>query len=112
MYKMLVLAAASSVFMVNMAHALDRSFTLANASGEEIYSAYVRHVGGNWGRDVLGDETLDPGWEIEIDPDQPYGYCRFDIKVVYTTDDVQIIRDVNLCEVYLVEVVYGSAFVS
>ena len=56
---------------------------------------------GEWGGDVLGEDTLPDGNASTItftfNPSKPV--CEWDLKVIYSTKDESAIQGLNLCKI-------------
>ena len=71
-------------------------FRLNNGTGVTINEVYVSSsASGNWGRDLLGNNTLPSGGSLGIT--LPAGQCLNDIRVVYENGTPQEQRGVNTC---------------
>ena len=92
----------AAVLLVTFAgHALasDADFKLANKTGYTIDEVYVSpHSSDSWGRDRMGDNTLDDGETVNIAFAHGGSACHFDIKVKYHDGDKAEWSDVNLCD--------------
>ena len=76
----------------------DPSFRLVNRGRSEVRSVYASPAGDDdWGRDRLGDETVQPGqtYVVELPP----GRCSYDVLVVFADDRRFERRKVNLCSI-------------
>ena len=75
------------------------SFYLVNRSNQAIDQVYVSPVSATgWGRDQLGDDTIDAGANapIRLHAD---GNCVFDLRIVYEDGRSEERRGVNTCVV-------------
>jgi hypothetical protein len=80
------------------AFASDADFKLVNRTGYQIDEVYVSpHSSSNWGRDRMGDNTLDDGETVSIAFPHGGSACRYDIQVKYHDGDKAEWGDVNLC---------------
>ncbi|MBP0495292.1 hypothetical protein [Roseomonas indoligenes] len=71
-------------------------FRLNNRTGSTINEVYVSSSArANWGRDLLGDNTLPSGQSLNVV--LPAGQCMNDIRVVYANGAAQERRQVNTC---------------
>ena len=83
----------------------DRTVAINNLSDGEIWSVHISHIDANsWGRDLLGDYVLSSNSYDYFEPEVINGYCRFDVRVEFSNRAVNVVHDVNLCEVLAVEV--------
>src|SRR5579871_1467115 len=100
MVKRLLLAACFALFSA-VAHAdnPNPSFYLVNHSDQAINQVYVSPTSATgWGRDQLGDDTIDAGANapIRLHAD---GNCLFDLRIVYEDGRSEERRGVNTCTV-------------
>lgn len=51
-----------------------------------------------WERDILGSDVIPAGRSVVVDLYDGSGYCRFDLKAVFSNDQVVINERVNICE--------------
>ena len=78
--------------------ARDPTFRVVNNASRDINELYLRVAGSNnWGRDRLGDDTVDAGESKVIN--LPQGQCLWDIRLVFDGGRSQERRRVNLCEI-------------
>ena len=90
----LLFASATSAF------ADERDFTLHNNSSVDIYYVYVSPSSSNfWGDDVLGEDVLPSGDEVDITFDDPRKTCVWDVKAVSHDGSMGYIYNVDLCSV-------------
>jgi hypothetical protein len=78
--------------------AATQDFTLVNGTGGEITNLFISETSkDDWEEDVLGDEVLAAGEEVEV-KFEGHDSCYWDIKA--QENDVAVFwRKVNLCEV-------------
>lgn len=94
----LAIAAASLLGLSGAAFAQNNNpdFKLNNRTGATMSEIYVSSSATqNWGRDLLGDNTLPSGQSLNIT--LPAGQCRNDIRVVYENGTSQEQRNINTC---------------
>ena len=99
MAKRLLTACFALLPAVALADAPNPSFYLVNRSSQAINQAYVSPAAASgWGRDQLGDNTIDPGSNapIRLHAD---GTCVFDLRIVYEDGRSEERRGVNTCSV-------------
>jgi hypothetical protein len=88
------LATATSAF------ADERDFTLHNDSSVDIYYVYVSPSTSDfWGDDVLDEDVLPSGDQVDITFDDPRTACVWDIKAVAHDGSTGYIYKVDLCSV-------------
>ena len=96
----LALLAVLAVGTASPALAADpRDFTLINASSATIRELYVSPSrSSDWGDDVLGDDMLAPGRQVNITFARfRAGNCYYDIKVVTRNGSESQLSNVDLC---------------
>jgi hypothetical protein len=85
----------------------DPSFNLVNRSGQTINEIYVSPVTQpNWGRDLLGQDTLANGRSFPVRI-APGAGCRQDVRVVYADGRPEERRNQDTCAIS--EMVFGAA---
>jgi hypothetical protein len=91
---------ASTLIASSAALAGDADFTLTNRTGIDIRELYVSpSKQNNWGRDRLGEGTLDNGKARHLKFGET-AICKQDIKVVFDDDASEVTWDnVDLCEI-------------
>ena len=78
--------------------ARDPSFRIVNRGDREIDEVYARIAGSpSWGRDRLGDGTINPSSFRVIN--LPRGQCLWDIRLVFADGPSTERRRLNLCDV-------------
>ena len=77
-----------------------QNFTLVNKTGYELDQVYVSPAASkNWHEDILGQETLANGQNAKITFSLKNDICKYDVKVVYTTDKSEVKwSDIDLCK--------------
>jgi hypothetical protein len=77
---------------------IDTNFKLVNSSAEPIFEFYISPLKSTgWGKDILGDDVLMPGYEQPFTAGNSNG-CQFDLKVVYRNKRIEEKRNLNLCQ--------------
>ena len=75
----------------------DPTFRVINNSARDINELYLRIAGtNNWGRDRLGDDTVDAGESKVIN--LPQGQCVWDLRFVFEGGRSQERRRIDLCK--------------
>ena len=78
----------------------ERDFTLHNDSSLDIDYVYVSPSASNfWGDDILGEDVLPSGEQVDITFDDPRTTCVWDIKAVAHDGSEGYIYNVDLCSV-------------
>jgi hypothetical protein len=101
-------AVAAAAFIAGPAAAqVDRDgqqrwINVVNQSGIVIREFYMTDVEtSHWGDDRLGVHVIPPGQAMRVLPTQEQrvrGYCRYDMRVVFSNNQRYERRGVNLCE--------------
>jgi hypothetical protein len=58
----------------------------------------------DWDADLLGDDVLASGDTTSVTPDEPNGYCRFDLEVKFENGTTWDLRDFNACTASQIEI--------
>ena len=101
MITQLGIAVAALSFLGSMqgAAAYERWVEVVNGGDAAIWSVRISHIDDpqKGRRDLLGSYVIEPGSSMVVEPDNPQGYCRFDIFVLYENNVEVPVWDVNLC---------------
>lgn len=93
-------AAAVLVASVVPAAALDRHVNIVNKTDYSIVEFYASSVGQDtWEENILGDDEVPPGGNVNVNIDDGTGYCKYDLKVVFSDGDEVVKNAMNVCEV-------------
>jgi len=108
--RLLAIAAAFAVAGPQAALAGAQDFTLINKTGYEIGEVYVSpSKASDWEEDVLGQDVLANGANVDIGFSRGTDACHWDMKVVYTIDSTSAEwTDFNLCEVSKITIFYNA----
>ncbi len=110
MRKLLAAAGVMLALAAFPAVAGDQDFTLKNQTGYTIEQVYVAASKSNdWEEDVMGDDVLKTGANVDITFDAAENVCRFDIKVVYDDKEEAIWSNLDLCTISAVTVRYNRS---
>jgi hypothetical protein len=86
------------VFASAQAQVVDTNFVLVNRSKEPVFKLFLSPVKSTgWGKDILGEEVLMPGYEQPFTAGTTRG-CVYDIRVEYNSKKVEEKRNLNLCQ--------------
>ena len=81
------------------ARPVDRRVDIINDTDVTMIEFYATNVGvDGWGKDHLGDRTLDAHGRITLDFEDGSGACWFDFKAVFDDGDVVVRRRFNVCK--------------
>ncbi|QCK84414.1 hypothetical protein E8L99_00695 [Phreatobacter aquaticus] len=87
-----------------------QDFVLVNRTGYTIDEVYVSAASRNsWGDDLMGDDSLEEGQQLNVRFPRGASECSFDIKVVYDDQETAEFRGVNLCQVSKVTIFYSRS---
>jgi hypothetical protein len=82
------------------ADALNRRVRIHNNSSFIMTRLHASHVGRNgWEEDILGSGILAPGRNIAANIDDGSGYCRYDLRAVFSTGAEVVRWNVDVCTV-------------
>lgn len=86
-----------------------QDFTLINATGYAISHVYVSPSNADdWGRDILGKDTLDIDESVAIQFSRRVNTCKWDLKVTYEEDDSNVVwRGFDLCKISKITIRYN-----
>lgn len=103
-----VLAAALAIGSPVAAQEAKQDFKIMNRTGYAINEAYLAPAKTNeWQEDFLGKYQLDNGDVKKVHFSPKTKTCRWDLRVVYTDDDENVVwRDIDLCTVDTVTLYY------
>lgn len=103
MRKLLVAAAMLSTMGAAPALAGIQDFIVQNNGGLVVTYVYVSaDYEDNWGPDVLGNEVLYPGEQVEVYIDGYGDHCWFDVLIEDEGGDQWVYENVDLCTVLYV----------
>jgi hypothetical protein len=104
------LAALAAGVLPVPARASDADFTLKNRTGYQIDEVYVsRHSADDWGKDIMGEDALADGADVDISFPHGGQACHFDIKVKYHDDNSTAEwGDVDLCQYEAISLYWDS----
>ena len=92
--------AASLCLAVTSAQALDRRVNIVNNTSTDMVEFYASSVGvRDWEEDILGQDILPSGHEVVVDIDDGTGYCKYDLRAVFSDGLEAVKGDVNVCEI-------------
>lgn len=102
MKTILALGLSSFLFLTNQSIALagDQDFTLVNSTGVEINALYVSPADKEeWGKDILGKDTLDDGESAEITFHPKEEAEKWDLRVEDSKGNSIEWNDLDLTEI-------------
>lgn len=87
-----------------------QDFVLINRTGYTIDEVYVSASNvNNWEEDLMGDDSLENGQQLNVRFNKNNTECIYDIKVVYDDQESAEFRGINLCQVSRVTIFYNRA---
>lgn len=109
----LFFAAFSALFLMAAGDAraqAQQDFVLVNRTGYTIDEVYVSASSvTNWEEDLMGDDSLENGQQLNVRFNRATSECSFDIKVVYDDQETAEFRGINLCQVSRVTLYYNRS---
>ena len=86
--------------LAHPAAASDQDFQILNKTGYQIDSVYVGpHSSSEWGRDIMGRDSLSDGEAVNITFPNRTSACSYDVKAAYNDGDEATWDSANLCKV-------------
>lgn len=77
-----------------------QDFAVVNQGDKAVWYIQVRaNYEQDWPKDVLGDQVLMPGEQVEILMSGYKNHCFFDVRIEDNSGHAETVTDVNLCEV-------------
>jgi hypothetical protein len=77
----------------------DRTVYVINSTSETLMAFYASNVGQNsWHHDLLGAGVVYPGNYVRAYLDDGTGYCRYDLKAVFSDGSTATRLGYNVCE--------------
>lgn len=88
---------AAGLLAASAAQAHDRGVVFVNDGWSRITAIHIVHIDSwDWGFNLISRSVHAGDWTF-VEPWDHQGYCRFHIMVTYSSNDVVILEDVNLC---------------
>jgi hypothetical protein len=95
-----LLLVSSLLLASHEASALNRNVRIHNNSSYVMTELRASHIDKNgWEEDMLGTRKLAPGRIISANIDDGSGYCRYDLKAVFSSGAEVVRWNVNVCAV-------------
>ena len=88
----------AGTFANNAAFAHERWVDFVNVSDVGVTDLQIANLDDLWWGPNLLNDTLPAGYHVVVNPMNPQGYCRFDIRLTYSDGTISTINDVNLCD--------------
>ena len=93
-------AAALLALAATTAQAQDRHVRIINETRYVMVHFYASNVSVNsWQEDILGDDVVQPGHDVNINIDDGTGHCEYDFKAVFNNGAVLVRHHVNVCKI-------------
>ena len=78
----------------------DRHVRIINETEHTIVRFYASNTAADsWQEDILGEDVLKPGSDVNINIDDGTGHCKYDFKAVFDNGQSLIKHNVNVCEI-------------
>ena len=80
--------------------AQDRHVRIINETGHAMVHFYASNVSSDsWEEDILGEDVLRPGQDVNVNIDDGTGHCKYDFKAVFDDGDALVRRNINVCQI-------------
>ncbi len=88
----------------------DQDFKLVNKTGYQIDEVYVgASSSSNWGKDIMGEGSLEANKSVEISFSAPASVCKWDMRVKYNDGDTAEWTGLNLCSISTVTLFWDKS---
>jgi hypothetical protein len=78
----------------------DRHVRIINETSRTITRFYASNIAVNsWQEDILGDDVLKPGQDVNINIDDGTGHCKYDFKAVFDNGRSLVKHNINVCQI-------------
>ena len=105
----ILVAAAVVALTAPVAQAGDQDFTVVNQTGVEIHHLFVSPSSKNdWEEDILGEDTLPDGEEVEIDFDTEETAELWDLKIADKEKNSIVWTQLNLLKISKITLIYDA----
>ncbi|MEO8530037.1 MAG: hypothetical protein ABI459_02340 [Deltaproteobacteria bacterium] len=95
---LLAFAATALLTTSLTADTYDRVVTVVNETSVDIREFYASNKDqSSWQEDILGQDVLSAGYQVDVNIDDGTGYCIYDVRAVFT-DGTEVVDKVNVCE--------------
>ena len=93
--------AAASLLGASGANAAeDRHVRIINETDHTMVRFYASNTSvDSWQEDILGQDVLKPGQDVNINIDDGTGHCKFDFKAVFDNGQSLVKHNINVCEI-------------
>lgn len=93
-------ALALASFAASPAFAENRVVTIINDTSRSMTRFYASNVGtDDWEENIFRGDRLRPGRSADVNIDDGKGWCKFDLKAVFSDGTEVVRRRVNVCSV-------------
>ncbi len=98
---LIALAATMSLMAASTASAGDdRHVRVINETDHTMVHFYASNTAVNsWQEDILGEDVVKPGDDVNINVDDGSGHCKYDFKAVFDDGQSLIKHNINVCEI-------------
>ena len=94
------LLAASLLTSSGANAAEDRHVRIINETDHTMVRFYASNTAADsWQEDILGDDVLKPGSDVNINIDDGTGHCKYDFKAVFDNGSSLVKHNINVCEI-------------
>jgi len=100
MVRTALLALTATVALTSSAFAdrYNRVVTVINDTSVDMREFYASNQDQrSWQEDILGQDILSAGYQVDVNIDDGTGYCMYDVRAVFT-DGSEVVAKLNVCE--------------
>jgi hypothetical protein len=97
----LAVASAAALLAGSAARAgEDRHVRIVNETDHVMVHFYASNTALNsWQEDILGDDVVKPGGDVNINIDDGSGHCKFDFQAVFDNGEKLVKHNIDVCEI-------------
>jgi hypothetical protein len=95
---LLALSATAMLGTAAFADTYNRVVTVINDTSVDMREFYASNKDQTtWQEDILGQDILSAGYQVDVNIDDGTGYCVYDVRAVFT-DGSEVVAKLNVCE--------------
>ena len=78
----------------------DRHVRIINETDHTMVHFYASNTSqSSWQEDILGDDVVKPGGDVNINIDDGTGHCKFDFQAVFDNGEKLVKHNIDVCEI-------------